>query len=82
MERPDVPDLLRLARDRYGCALQFEDVTYYVGLETVVGRQDGKGLPAWEEIFFAMMERNAVHVTDFFPLPPDSVVEIGRQVAI
>ena len=82
MERPDVPALLSLARDQYGCALQLDDVTYYVGLETVVGREDGKGLPAWEEAFFAVMERNAVRVTDFFRLPADSVVEIGRQVAI
>jgi len=28
------------------------------------------------------MERNAVHVTDYFRLPPEGVVEIGRQVAI
>ena len=29
-----------------------------------------------------MMERNAVHVSDFFRLPSDQVVEIGRQIAI
>jgi len=29
-----------------------------------------------------VMERNAVHVSDFFSLPIDQVVEIGRQVAI
>ena len=29
-----------------------------------------------------LMERNAVHVSDFFSLPNDQVVEIGRQVAI
>ncbi|VTZ51319.1 putative potassium transport system protein kup 1 [Methylocella tundrae] len=81
MERPDVPALLSRARDQ-GCGLQLEDVTYYVGLETVVSREDGKGLPAWEEALFAAMARNAVHVTDFFRLPPDGVVEIGRQVAI
>jgi len=28
------------------------------------------------------MERNAVDVGDFFSLPSDQVVEIGRQVAI
>jgi KUP system potassium uptake protein len=31
---------------------------------------------------FAAMERNTLHVSDFFELPRDSVVEIGRQVAI
>jgi KUP system potassium uptake protein len=53
-----------------------------VGHETVVGREDGVGLPAWQERFFAVMEHNAVHVSDFFSLPSDQVVEIGRQVSI
>ncbi len=61
---------------------QLSDVTYYVGHETVVGREDGMGLPAWQERFFAVMERNAVHVSDFFSLPNDQVVEIGRQISI
>jgi KUP system potassium uptake protein len=29
-----------------------------------------------------VMERNAVHVSDFFSLPGDQVVEIGRLVSI
>jgi KUP system potassium uptake protein len=53
-----------------------------VGHETVIRRQDGQGLPAWQERLFAVMERNAEHVSDFFRLPNDQVVEIGRQVAI
>lgn len=81
MERPNIPVLLRGARN-HRCALELDDVTYYVGRETVVSREDGKGLSAWEEALFAAMERNAVHVTDFFRLPSDGVVEIGRQVAI
>jgi len=28
------------------------------------------------------MERNAAHVTDFFSLPGDQVVEIGRLISI
>jgi len=81
MERPDIPHLLKQARAQ-GCSLDFDDVTFYVGHETFVHREDGKGLAAWEEALFAAMERNAVHVSDFFRLPSDSVVEIGRQVAI
>jgi KUP system potassium uptake protein len=29
-----------------------------------------------------MMERNAAHVSDFFKLPGDQVVEIGRLISI
>ncbi|WP_291685420.1 potassium transporter Kup [Bradyrhizobium sp.] len=81
MERPHIPELLATSKG-LGCTIDLNDITYYVGHETVVGREDGKGLPAWQERFFAVMERNAVHVSDFFSLPNDQVVEIGRQVAI
>ena len=81
MERPHIPELLAVSKS-LGCGIDLDDVTYYVGHETVVSREDGKGLPAWQERVFAVMERNATHVSDFFSLPNDQVVEIGRQVAI
>jgi len=81
MERPHIPELLAASKS-LGCTVDLADVTYYVGHETVIGRDDGMGLPAWQEKVFAVMERNAVHVSDFFSLPNDQVVEIGRQVAI
>jgi len=81
MERPHIPDLLAVSRS-LGCTVDLNDVTYYVGHETVIRREDGMGLPRWQEEFFAVMERNAIHVSDFFSLPSDQVVEIGRQVAI
>ena len=81
MERPEIPPILEQAKAQ-GCDIDLDDVTYYVGRETVVPRADGKGLPRWEEIIFAAMERNSAQVTDFFRLPVDQVVEIGRQVAI
>jgi KUP system potassium uptake protein len=81
MERPHIPELIAASKS-LGCTIDLNDVTYYVGHETVVGREDGLGLPAWQERFFAVMERNAVHVSDFFSLPSDQVVEIGRQVSI
>jgi len=81
MERPDIPALLKLAHT-HGCNINLDDVTYFVGHETVVAREDHKGLPRWVESLFAFMERNSVHISDFFRLPADSVVELGRQVAI
>jgi KUP system potassium uptake protein len=81
MERPDIPQLLAEGKS-LGCTAGIDDVTYFVGHETVIRREDGSGLPAWQERIFAVMERNAIHVSDFFSLPTDQVVEIGRQVAI
>jgi KUP system potassium uptake protein len=81
MERPDIPRLLVQLKD-YGCAVDLADVTYFVGHETVTRRDDGMGLPRWQEALFTAMERNAVHVTDYYNLPGDQVVEIGRQFSI
>jgi KUP system potassium uptake protein len=81
MERPDIPALLRQAHDR-GCGIDISDVTYYVGHETVLSRDDGKGLPKWVASCFAVMQRNSVHLSDYFRLPSDAVVEIGRQISI
>lgn len=81
MERPHIPELLTAA-EKLGCKIDLDDITYFVGHETVVRREDRNGLPRWQEALFAMMERNSTHVSDFFSMPNDQVVEIGRQVAI
>jgi KUP system potassium uptake protein len=81
MERPDIPALLRQA-NALGCALKLDDVTYYVGHETVIHRDDRKGLPHFIEAVFSYLQRNSTHVSDYFRLPPDSVVELGREIAI
>jgi KUP system potassium uptake protein len=81
MERPDIPALLQTAHAG-GCGVDLSDVTYYVGHETVVPSDGDKGLPRWLEALFAAMQRNSAHVSDYFKLPRDAVVEIGREVAI
>jgi KUP system potassium uptake protein len=81
MERPDVQRLVAEMKDR-GCRVDLSDTTYYVGLETVVARQDRKGLPHWMVKIFSAMLRNTARVTDEFNFPRDRVVELGRQVAI
>jgi KUP system potassium uptake protein len=81
MERPDLPSLLQKAHAG-GCGIELGDVTYYVGHETVVPRDDNRGLPRWVERLFALMQRNSAHVSDYFRLPRDAVVEIGREVSI
>jgi KUP system potassium uptake protein len=81
MERPDIPALLREAHVR-GCGIDLSDVTYYVGHETILSRDDGKGLPKWLEAVFALMQRNSSSLSDYFRLPSDALVEIGRQISI
>jgi KUP system potassium uptake protein len=81
MERPDIPALLEEGH-RHGCTLPLDDVTYYVGHETVMRRLDGRGLPTWMAAMFGFMLRNSATVAGFFRLPREGVVEIGRQVEI
>jgi KUP system potassium uptake protein len=81
MERPDIPAMLRQAPG-LGCDIDLSDITYYVGHETITPRGDADAMPRWVEALFALMQRNATHLTDYFRLPPDAVVEIGRQVSI
>jgi KUP system potassium uptake protein len=81
MQRPDIPRLLHQATQK-GCATQLDDVIYYVGHEIILHKERGPALPHWQEVLFAAMLRNASHVTDYFRLPSEQVVEIGRQVSI
>jgi KUP system potassium uptake protein len=81
MERPDVPALLD-ELETMGCGLDRSQITYFVGLETIVAREDGAGLPRWLVAAFAAMQRNAARVTDVLNFPRDRVVELGRVVAL
>ncbi len=81
MEHPDIPALLDTALG-HGCTVDFSDVTYYVGHGSIIHRDDGKGLPQWQEALFAAMERNSTYVGDILRFPPDRTMEIGRQIAI
>jgi len=81
MEQPNVPALLAQCHT-IGAAIDLSDVTYYVGHETIISREDGHGLPRWQEMLFAAMGRNAARISDYLRLPYDDVVEIGREIEI
>jgi KUP system potassium uptake protein len=81
MEHPDVPAALAECRSR-GREVDLDDVTYYVGGETILSRDDRLGIPRWEEALFAAMARNAAAISDYLKLPNEHVVEIGRRISI
>jgi KUP system potassium uptake protein len=81
MQRPDIPALLAEATAR-GCTLPFDDVTFFVGHETIAHHAAGPALPRWQAALFGFMVRNATTVGDYMRLPRDGVVEIGRIVEI
>ena len=81
MEQPDLPALLELLRVK-GYPIDPASATYFIGHETIVPREDGKGLPLLVRNAFAFLKRNSAEAAEYFRLPRDMVVEIGRQFTI
>ncbi len=80
MEDPNVPEALARACEQ-GLELDEDDVTYFLGRETLIVTAN-PGMTAWRERLFVLMARNAVRATTYFRLPPERVVELGVQVEI
>jgi KUP system potassium uptake protein len=78
MEDPNVPEALLDAREQ-GLPLDVDDVTYFLGRETILVTRR-QGMAIWREKLFVLMTRNAIRATAFFRLPPERVVELGVQV--
>jgi KUP system potassium uptake protein len=80
MEDPDVPAALIKAQ-AHGLVIDKDDVTYFLGRETLIATRT-PGMALWRERLFVLMARNAVRATAFFHLPAERVVELGVQVEL
>jgi KUP system potassium uptake protein len=78
MDYPDVPALLRDAKEA-GLDASVEDVTYFLGRETILALPGGN-MGEVEESLFAILSRNSRPATTHFRLPPAQVIEIGTQI--
>jgi KUP system potassium uptake protein len=78
MQDPNVPETLLEARSA-GVQIDPDDVTYFLGRETIIVTRR-PGMATWREKLFVLMARNAVRATAYFRLPPERVVELGVQV--
>jgi KUP system potassium uptake protein len=78
MEDPNVPEALERGR-QMGLHMDPEDVTYFLGRETIIVTRK-QGMAIWREKLFVLMARNAVRATAYFRLPAERVVELGVQV--
>lgn len=81
MERPDMPALMAQIA-MHGCPIHPDELTYFVGLEKIVAREDGRGIPRWIRTVFMMLLRNCARVTDYLRIPANQVVDIGRLISI
>lgn len=80
MQTPNIFEILDSAK-KQGFEYQFEDITFFLGRETILPSHN-PGMAIWRERVFAFMLRNAQRATAFFQIPPDQVIEVGMQVEI
>jgi KUP system potassium uptake protein len=80
MEDPNVPEALVNAC-AHGLVLDEDDVTYFLGRETLIVSK-APGMAMWRERLFVLMARNAVRAPTFFRLPAERVVELGVTVEL
>lgn len=81
MEHPNIPQLLSMP-DFEHCAIDNAALTYYIGHESLMLKERNRAFPNWQRKIFRVMMRNSAHVTDYYYLPSDQVVELNRIVAM
>ena len=81
VEEPDVPAAIALARGR-GLPIDKDDITYFLGRETLLATARESGMARWREALFSLMSKNAMRATAFFRIPPERVVELGMHVEL
>jgi KUP system potassium uptake protein len=64
-----------------GFIIDAKKATFFLGRETLLATKK-KSLSRWRKAIFIMMSRNAENAAEFFRLPSDRTVEIGRQVEL
>ena len=79
MDEPDVPRALsNIVDPEFG--FDAEDAAFFLGRETIITK--GRGIGRLRAALFALMHRNSSSAVQYFSLPPEQVIEIGRQVAL
>ncbi len=81
LQKPDVPQLLRRAKHYFNFDCNAEQVTFFLGRETIVPSKK-RGMALWRESLFSVLSRVAEPPGTFFLLPEGRVVELGMRVAI
>jgi KUP system potassium uptake protein len=79
-ETPDVPEVLKLALP-FGLDFNMMETTFFLSRETLTLRsKQAHHQSTWKDVLFINMLRNARSATDFFRIPGNRVIELGRQI--
>ncbi len=83
MQYPTIYEGLALAcRQGKLPGIDLDDITYYIGRETIIPSEGVPGMWLWRESVFAFLQRNAERSAAFFGLPTRQVVEFGTEIEI
>jgi KUP system potassium uptake protein len=84
-----ITDLLHEDREDGMPSLRMNEISFFLGRETLIVAPRSRGsprpahaMPAWRAKLFGVMSRNAQSATAFFGLPPNRVVELGAQIEV
>ncbi|KRR18173.1 potassium transport protein Kup [Bradyrhizobium lablabi] len=83
MQYPTIHEGLTLAcRQGKLPGIDLTNITYFIGRETIIPREDVPGMWVWREALFAFLQRNAERTAAFFDVPAKQVVEFGTELEI
>lgn len=81
MEDLDIPARLR---DAGTCVERgkLDEISYYIGHETIIPDPDVEGMPPWREAIFVWMQRSFMPTGASFGIPSRQLVEVGTEIKI
>ena len=83
MEDASIPDGLRCAVECGTLPKEFlDDLTIFIGHETIIPKSDQRGMATWRETIFAFLLRNAEATGAQFCIPTRQLVEVGTEIEI
>ncbi|WP_019906365.1 KUP/HAK/KT family potassium transporter [Methylobacterium sp. 77] len=83
MEDASIPDGLRCAVESGTLPKDFlDDLTIFIGHETIIPKSDDRGMATWRETIFAFLLRNAETTGAQFCIPTRQLVEVGTEIEI
>jgi KUP system potassium uptake protein len=78
MERPDVPEFIRILAYQKGLAIDSMTTSYFVSRASVSVEQLAAMNPV-RRALFGWLQRNAGRASDYFELPDNRLVEMGQR---
>jgi len=81
MQGVNIPSELA-ARKEHDLDVNLDEVTYYIGSQSLIPSRKEGGMVAWRDRLFAFMARNAMNPTVYYHIPAEQTVVLGLRVRI